>query len=331
METPIECYKGIPNASIERISEWLKPEGSNALWAGLIMKFCDQQGDKIGVNKARRLWLDSVRRFLEKERAYYDKYHAQPDKFIIVPVYISDAIDMIVISGGEDPSPDVIAMYNDYKSRRDKWAYESAKHSIDKIKEHNYKYVAYALKCREYVSFDHRQELWEELEKALTFKLKIKIVYNQMYGSGPGIITSEGEGKVLPTRIGENMLLSGDVNITTTISGFYKEFEYSPTKYTISTQVRNWDPCETQSCDIWVSTLGLEEEELGYTQDKYILFSEVLIWDYALDFYEVELKEGFHSKLNNLNENAVIQSFTGKDKLFDITVDVFFDLVHTPQ
>lgn len=331
MEIPLECYEGVPVVVIQQITEWFLPEGRNAMLAGMLMNSCEQKGDLIGVNKARRLWLDSIRRFFEKEKAYYDKYQAQADKFIIVPYY-SDTIDMIIISRGEEPPADVAAMYNDYLNRKEKWAYESAKYSIDKLKDHNYKYVAYALKCMEYISYDQKQEMREELKKALTFKLKMKIIYTQAYGSEPGIITSEGEGELVPAWSEKKMSLSGDIDIQTTISGFYDKFKFSPTGYKISTQVRNWDPCKTQSCDIWVSNLGLEEEELGYNMgDEYILFSEVLIWDCALDSFEMELEEGFSSVLNNLTENAVEESFSGKDEYFDITVDVLFDLVHTPK
>ena len=57
----------------------------------------------------------------------------------------------------------------------------------------------------------------------------------------------------------------------------------------------------------------------------------VLIWDYALDLFETELGEGFHAKLHNLEETAVEELFSGKDEMLDITLDVFFELVHTPQ
>lgn len=336
MEIPLECFKGIPEIVYQQIIEWFLPESSNALWAGMIMKFCERQGDKIGVNKARRLWLDSIKRFFEKEKAYFDKYHAQSDKFIIVPYSLSEMPDLILIAGGEEPPAEVAAMYYDYVSRREKWAYESVKYSIEKLRDHNYKYLAYVRKCMEYLSYDQEQEMLEELHKALTFKLKIKIVYTQMYGDGEsGIIISEGEGEIVPEwSLGKLTLshsLSGDVKINTTLNGFYKDFKYSPTEYMISAQVKDWDPCKTQSCNIWVSNLGLEEEELGYIHDTYTTFSEVLIWDYALDLFGKELEEGFHAKLHNLVENAVVESFSGKDEMLDITLDVFFDLVHSPQ
>lgn len=199
--------------------------------------------------------------------------------------------------------------------------------------------IAYAAKCMEYVSYTQFHKLLEEFDKAFTFELKIKIVYTQMYGDGEtGIITSEGEGKMIPiafpvwwSSMPIPRHLSGDVNISSTISGFYEDFKYSPTVYMISAEVKNWDPCETQSSDIWVSNLGLEEEELGYFQDSYTTFSEVLIWDYALDFFETELGEGFHAKLHNLEETAVEELFSGMDEMLDVTLDVFFELVHTPQ
>lgn len=339
-EISLECYKGIPNSAYQQVLEWVFPEAQNALHAGVIMRVCEEHGEKIGVNKARRLWLDSLRRLFEKEKAFYDKYNAQPDKFIISHLSLAEIIIFTIVSSGEEPSADVVAMYEDYMSRKESWANESAKYSINKLRDHNYKYLAYAVECMKYVSFDQEQKLREELYKALTFKLKIKIVYTQMYGDGgPGIITSEGEGEL---KLAQNYLwrstnsflrfsVLGDVNINTAISGFYKDFDYSPTEYIISAEVKDWDPCETQSCNIWVSTLGLEEEELGYIHDTYTTFSEVLIWDYALDLFEKELEEGFHTSLHNLEETAVDESFSGKDKMFDITLDVFFELVHTPQ
>ncbi|MDD4496462.1 MAG: hypothetical protein PHV32_19330 [Eubacteriales bacterium] len=115
MEIPLECYEGIPAAALKQIIEWVLQEGKNAMWAATLMRFGEPQGDKILVNKAR------------KEKAYYDKYHAQPDKFILVPHSLSDLIDMIIIAGGEEPPTEVVAMYNDYASRKAKWAYESVK------------------------------------------------------------------------------------------------------------------------------------------------------------------------------------------------------------
>lgn len=304
------------------------------------MRACEENGEKKGVNKFRRLWLDSIRRLLEKEKAFYDKYNAQPDKFIISYLSLYKTIIFAIVSGGEEPSADVVAMFEDYMSRNESWANESAKYSINKLRDHNYKYLAYVVECMKYVPFDQERKLREDLTKALTFNLKTKVVYTQMYGEGgPGIITSEGEGELNFENVysfskGHVFLsfpLSGDVNINTTTSGFYKDFEYSPTEYMISAEVRDWDLCETQSCKIWVSNLGLEEEELGYIHDTYTTFSEVLIWDYALDLFEKELEEGFHVKLHNLEETIVEESFSGKDDMLDITLDIFFELVHTPQ
>jgi hypothetical protein len=196
-EVPMECFERAPEPALRQIVNWVLPEGTNAMWAAVHMRFGEQQNDKILVNKARRLWLDSVRRFFKKEKAFYDKYHAQADKFILVPYTISKLADMIVLASGEEPPDDVIALYNDYASRKEKWAFESAKYSINKLREHNYKYLAYAKKCMEYISvFKQERELLEELHKALTFKLKIKMVYTQMYGGGEvRTIQTQSRGK----------------------------------------------------------------------------------------------------------------------------------------
>lgn len=332
IETPMECYRGIPNIVIEQLGKWFAQEGANAVLAGMIMDICEQQGDKIGVNDARRLWLDSIRRFFQKEKAYYDKYHAQYDKFIFVPRELSRLVGIIITAGGEEPPADVVAMYEDYESRTEKWAYESAKYSIDKIREHHYKYAAYAIECIKHTSYDHKGELSEELRKALTFKLKIKAILTQQLGDVAVLATSEGEGKMLPewSAYGTKMTLTGDVNINTTISGFFAHLTYSPTNYTISAKVRDWDPCETESCNIWVSTIGLEEEKILY--DDGDILTEVLAWDLSNDNFEKELEEGFHVRLHNLEENVVSESFSAEDAMFDIiTLDVFFDLIHTPQ
>lgn len=137
---------------------------------------------------------------------------------------------------------------------------------------------------------------------------------------------------MIPKWDANKMSLSGDINIQTSKSGYYKDMIYSPNEYKVSAEVKNCDPCKTQSCDIWVSTLGLEEEKLGYYMGgEYVLFSEWLTWGYAYDLFEKELEEGFHVKLNNLEESAVSQTFSGKFGTDHISLDVFFDLVHTPQ
>lgn len=271
-------------------------------------------------------------RAIAKVNKLYRTYKNDAEKFLPVLYASIKVYKEYSLIGGECPDIDGFLP----------WVERTKKYYMDRlVNKHDYRAAGAVYELLRYVSLFGGKAYIEELLNALTFKLKIKIVFLEEWDDGYDMITSEGEGEMKVQVIStedlwksNNVFLKGDIKIKSKLSGeYFANMKYSADSYTISAEVRNWDPCKTQSCDIWVSNLGLEDEKIGYYDEgTFEVFSEVLISSFCYDNFYEEMEKGFNVKINNLGESAVIQAFSGVDKAFDgLKLDILFDLIHTPK
>lgn len=273
-----------------------------------------------------------VERAIAKVNKLYRTYKNDPEKFIPVLYATILVYKEYSLLGGV--SPDL----SDFIP----WIDRTKKYYMDRlVKEHDYKASAAVGELLRLTSVFGGVPDIEEWYNALAFKLKLKIEFMEEWEDGYDMITSEGEGEMILQKIStedlwksKNVFLKGELKIKSKLSGeYYSNMKYTADNYTIAVEIRNWDPCKTQSCDIWVSNLGLDDEQIGYYDEgEFVVFSEVLISSYSYDNFDEELENGFNVKINNLSENAVKQTFSGEDAVFGgVKLDILFDLTHTPK
>lgn len=282
-------------------------------------------GDDVDFELAQRVAM----RTMVKADKLFSTYQGQPEKLLPVFFATATAHKQYLLLGGEFQELQFFIP----------WAEKTKNYYMDRlVNKHDYRAIGAAFESLRFTALVGGEVDINEIFNALIFKLKIKIVFIEEWDGGHDMIISEGEGEMLPMAINpenmwgsNNVFLKGDIMMKSTLSGeYFSKMKYTADKYTVSAEIRNWDPCKTQTCDIWVSTLGLEGEQIGYYGDgEFEVFSEVLIWDHSDENFSEEMENGFHVKLNNLGESAVIQTFSGEDKVFGgVKLDILFDLVH---
>ncbi|MDD4189398.1 MAG: hypothetical protein PHX37_04865 [Eubacteriales bacterium] len=288
-----------------------------------------------------------IKKVLDRMNAKIQKlitqYEPDPEKFI--------AVFYTAISAWKQSS---IFIETPELSVFQSWAEKTREHYMDKLnKNHELKAFSAALEIDRIcsVALGMNAKL-QEIINSMTFKLKIETDFYS-----PGFpITIKGEGILRPISSDTNtiysmydktLLAQGSITLKYEYTGEDEDLTIEPEEFTVKAQVRNLNPCETDTLNILVEALGSDEETYVYEQtygeysDSYPLVNEDSQFHFEKEIKEVpyEIAGGeviivemidFKAALNNGQAVLAEDTFNRENTFMDKRIRVHLELEHIP-
>jgi hypothetical protein len=284
------------------------------------------------------LELRVLNRLMKKADALIMEYKGQEEKYIAISraALATEKRYQLLAGSGSDNSilPKLAA-----------WAKEIAAKYLKELKEnHEYKNIHPILKITREAAFlgaDMDKYVNEELRNALKFKVEYTNKMNngrdwgfayEVKGEAPldlslatQLSTFEGEGTGAYTSFKVNGYEGGEVVMDNIAETF-------PIKFIIE----NFNPCESETFDIYMDRFGAESESITLTSDEPDIPPKTVSGGsvqggtaYSFEDVKQDGRFKFAVDLNNGSVNAAEQTFTRDNER--VGIELTLKLIHTPE
>lgn len=233
------------------------------------------------------------------------------------------------------------------------WAENARKYYMDRlIKDHEYKAFGAALELDRMCDVLGGSGNLQQIISALTFKLTVETVldvpgYN-ITVKGEGTLKAVSESDTIYSMYDKTLFVQGTGTLGYIYNGQDKDLTIKPEEFPVKIQVRNWNPCESNTIDILIESLGSDDEEHAYDlADGKVSYNDPIVNDFAEGFFEEEITEvpfglpeggviavqmiNFNADLRNGQATAAVETIDRKQPGTEARILVHLQLEHTPE
>lgn len=236
------------------------------------------------------------------------------------------------------------------------WTKYARKYYMDKLtKEHEYRAFGAALVLDRYCRALGGSSSFYEILNALKFKLTVETVLDI-----PGyLITVKGEGtlkaidtneqnEIIYNSYDERVFVQGIGTLGYRYDGEDEDLTILPEEFPVKMQVKNWNPCESNTINILIESFGSDDETHVYDLGgEKVSYNDPIVNDFAEGFFEKEITDAiffgqdgsyipvrmidFEAYLRNGQATVAVETIDRKQPGTFARILVHFQLEHTPE